>query len=150
MANVAAKVTMRMWVSFLPDRMKAASQAGFTLLEVLVVLVIISMAVAVIGPRLQNTYDSVTRSGERADVIRQLERLPLIAREKRGMQLEPGSSALDELLDLPEGWRVTTGQALHIEASGACHRTSVQLRRDGDPEFQNVTLAEPDCHVEEQ
>lgn len=140
---------MRTWASCRPDPVGPGRAAGFTLLEVLVVLVIIAMAVAVVGPRLQNTYDAVTRSGERADVVRQLERLPLIARDKRGLRLAPGSSELDTLLELPEGWRAVPLRELRIEATGACHATRVQLQREGDTGLQQVALLEPDCRVDE-
>ena len=64
---------MRTWASCRPEPVsRQCATAGFTLLEVLVVLVIISMAVAVVAPRLQKTYESVVVSGERADVVRQL------------------------------------------------------------------------------
>ena len=140
---------MRTWASCRPEPVsRQCATAGFTLLEVLVVLVIISMAVAVVAPRLQKTYESVVVSGERADVVRQLQRLPLIARQRRGIDLPPGSRALDELLELPAGWRVSPLQALRIEASGACHASSVQLERDGEPGFQKLSLLEPDCRVD--
>lgn len=140
---------MRTWVSCRPEPAPGdGASAGFTLLEVLVVLVIISMAVAVVAPRLQKTYESVVASGERADVIRQLQRLPLIARQRRGIDLPPGSRELSGLLELPAGWHVSPLQALRIEASGACHASSIQLERDGVPGFQKITLREPDCRAE--
>ena len=120
---------------------------GFTLLEMLVVLVIMGMAVAVISPRLQNAYDAVARSGERADVVRQLQRLPLLARARDGIDLPAGSSKLGELLKLPDGWSAVPERALRIESSGACHASIIGLRHVGDQAPQRVALAEPDCQV---
>lgn len=113
----------------------------------LVVLVIMGMAVAVISPRLQNAYDSVARSGERADVVRQLQRLPLVARDRNGVELAPGSRELDTLLKLPAGWNAVPERALRIESSGACHASIIELRHDGDAAAQRLALAEPDCRV---
>ena len=52
---------MRMWASCRPDQRPArpTPERGFTLLEVLVVLVIISMAVAVVAPRLHTRVEIV-------------------------------------------------------------------------------------------
>lgn len=119
------------------------------MLEVLVVLVIISMAVAVIGPRLQNTYDAVVVSGERKEVVRQLERLPLLARAGQGLDMPAGSDALNQALELPEGWHAYPVQALRVESSGACHSGEVRLQRTGQAAIDQVRLREPDCRVVE-
>lgn len=136
---------MRTSDSCRPDSLRTAR--GFTLLEMLVVLVIMGMAVAVISPRLQNAYDAVVRSGERADVVRQLQRLPLIARERGGIDLPSGSHGLDDLLKLPEGWTAVPERALRIETSGACRASIIELRHAGDAAVQRVALASPDCLV---
>ncbi|MBS0226980.1 MAG: hypothetical protein JSS25_11640 [Proteobacteria bacterium] len=111
------------------------------------VLVIMGMAVAVISPRLQNAYEAVARSGERADVVRQLQRLPLVARDRDGIDLPAGSTELAKMLKLPDGWSVVPEQPLRIESSGLCHAGIVAVHHDGDVAPQRVTLAEPDCQV---
>lgn len=145
MVRAVGKATMRMLDFCRPDH----RAGGFSLLEVLVVLVIISMAIAVIGPRLQKTYDAVVSSGERQDVVRQLERLPLVARSLQGLDLAAGSHKLNEYLVLPGDWHVYPVKSLRIEASGVCHAVSVRLQRQGKSEFEQVALREPDCVVEE-
>ena len=69
---------MRTSGSCLRSRRCAAS--GFSLLEMLVVLALISIMVALVAPRLAGTVRAIATSGERAETARQLERLPLLAR----------------------------------------------------------------------
>lgn len=134
---------MRTWASCHRD----LRAGGFTLLEVLVVLVIISMAVAVIGPRLQKTYDAVVSSGERREVIRQIERLPMLAREKRGLSFVAGSDEMNTTLQLPEGWRVFPVGVLVVESSGACRPAKLRLQKQAEGATELVDLRSPDCRV---
>ena len=123
---------------------------GFTLLELLIVLALVAMVAALAAPRLQQTYDAVSRSGERAEVARQLARLPIIART-RGEAIfidgdaGPGAVGLDAFLDLPDGWTVQAVGALHVEASGVCHPAQVEVASAGMTETWD--LAAPACGV---
>lgn len=121
--------------------------AGFTLLELLIVLALVSLLAAMVAPRLQRTYDAVVRSGDRAEAVRQLERLPLLARD-RGSAIDvpaDDSKMLDGLLALPPGWSARTLEPLHVAASGLCDATRVRVAGGGAAE--TWTLAAPDCGV---
>lgn len=125
----------------------AAPAGGFTLLELLIVLALVSMVAAMVAPRLQRTYDAVARSGERAEAVRRLERLPLLARE-RGAAIDiaaDDAQALTGLLALPEGWTANPLEPLQVEASGVCRETKVRVAGGGGAE--TWTLAAPDCGV---
>lgn len=136
---------MPMWASSRPD----VAAGGFTLLEVLVVLVILSMAVAVIGPRLQKTYDAVVASGEREEVLRQLQRLPAVATAEDGLVAAAGSGALQKRLEMPAGWTVVPIDEIRVESSGACRAARVRIR--APEQFGNapvdVKLLAPHCEV---
>lgn len=128
-------------------RSDAAAPAGFTLLELLIVLALVSMVAAMVAPRLQRTYDAVARSGDRAEAVRQLERLPLLARE-RGTAIDiaaDDAQALAGLLALPQGWTANPVDPLQVEASGLCHPAKVRVAGGGSVE--TWTLAAPDCSV---
>jgi len=122
--------------------------SGFTLLEVLVVLVLIAGAVAIVAPRLEKTYAAIVSSGDRAESIRQVERLPAMVRATgQVLELPAQSDALAGLLTLPEGWRIQTAEPLLIEASGACHGSSISVRPRRADTAETWRLAEPDCRV---
>lgn len=124
-----------------------ARAAGFTLLEILIVLALMSMMAAMVAPRLQRTYDAIVRSGDRAEAIRQLERLPLIARDRSHAIEIPAddAQALPGYLDLPQGWSMRTMEPLRVEASGLCHPARVRVEGGGASEAW--TLSAPDCGV---
>ena len=98
-----------MSVSCPRSRPPAQEARGFTLLELLIVLALVSMVAAMVVPRLQGTYDAVARSGDRAEALRQVERLPLIARDRgRAIVIPAGDpAALAQLLSLPGGWQAS-------------------------------------------
>lgn len=139
---------MPTWASCLrADR--GRPQAGFSLLELLVVLFLISVLASMVAPRLQRTYEAISSSGDRAEVVRSIERLPFIARERpQPLSLGPGDAAgaeLTALLALPEGWTVSPVTALRVEVNGFCHAAT--LRVSGAGTVEDWTLAAPDCGV---
>lgn len=130
-----------------PPTDQATRQRGFTLLELLIVLALVAMMAAMVAPRLQGTYDAVARSGERAEARRQLENLPLRARDA-GRAIEVPAedpAALARELQLPGGWRMQALAPLRIEANGICHGGQVAVQAPGLAE--TWTLAAPDCGV---
>jgi len=122
---------------------------GFTLLELLVVLGLIAMMAALVAPRLQQTYDAIARSGERAEAVRQLELLPLRARSTgRAIVVDADDPAmLGQYLELPEGWTASALQPLRVDASGVCH--SAQVRVTGGGAAETWTLRAPDCGIDD-
>lgn len=126
-------------------RVDPARRAGFSLLEMLVVLALISIMAALAAPRLAETVRAIGSSGDRAEVQRQLEDLPLRARLQSGAIRLPPESAMGTMLDLPEGWSVSTVTALHVRDNGVCDPATVRVRGAGTEE--RWELAMPDCRV---
>lgn len=125
----------------------AIASAGFSLLEMLVVLVLVAAMAAMVAPRLQATYSALVRSGERAEVGRQLARLPGLARDA-GQPIEIAQDdvrAVGELLALPEGWRVRPMAPVRVAASGVCHEAQVQIEVDG--QIETAWLSPPACEL---
>lgn len=110
------------------------------------VLTLLGLMAALVGPPLQRTYDSVVGSGERDEVRRQIESLPLKVRQTGTLiDLPAGSDGLQALLDLPEGWQIETAQPLRIELSGVCRPGQLIVRGRGQQ--WRFELSSPYCQV---
>lgn len=122
--------------------------SGFSLLELLVVLALISVMTALVVPRLQGTVDAIAISGERAEVTRQLERLPLIARQLgRPIAIGVGQEVASAVtLALPAGWKVQPLTAWSVAGNGVC--TAARLRVEGRQSVEEWAVATPDCKVD--
>jgi len=100
--------------------------AGFTLLEMMVVMAIIALAMGIVLPRLATMADSFGAASERETVIESVASLGLLARA-RGRALR--FTGQPELLpgEMPEGWRVVPDQPIIFHASGACDGGQVRV-----------------------
>lgn len=138
---------MRMSASCRRSNAWPRATRGFTLLELLIVLGLIAMMAALVAPRLHKTYQAIVSSGDRAETARQLERLPLIARDLgRAIEIEEDDGAeLARYLALPDGWSVRALDPVRVEASGLCNATRVRVQGAGSTE--TWTLVAPDCGV---
>jgi len=107
------------------------SQRGFTLLEILVVMVVMAGLVAVAGPRLNTLYSSVQGAAERDDVVDQVRGLAQQARRK-GQAIEFSGWPAEEFpadLQIPEQWEIHVDSPIQFQASGACLGGVIRLRR---------------------
>lgn len=127
--------------------MGARPYHAFTLLELLIVLALIGLVAAIVVPGLARTYEAIVGSGERADVVRALERLPLRVRASgRDLALDAGDTEhFDPLLELPDGWRVKLSGPLQVARSGLCTPSKVIVTGRGNTETWVLTA--PSCGV---
>jgi type II secretory pathway pseudopilin PulG len=121
----------------LPPRM-----AGYTLMELLVILALIGLLASVTLPRLHSGYQSAQRAFEREDVAAQLAALGYrAARERREISLEDAPA--QGLLQLPEGWRLTPEAPVIYRANGTCAGGTVSVRIE--ERYQTWKLEPPWC-----
>ncbi len=124
---------------------RGAAQRGFSLLELLVVLVLTSMTVALVAPRLAQTVAAIGRSGDRAEVVRQLQGLPMQARQQASAILMPEQADLSAMLELPQGWSVIALTPLRVRENGICDAADVQVKEGNMVEKWHMEM--PDCTV---
>ena len=117
--------------------------AGYTLLEMVVVLAILGLATAMVAPATFRTIQSWRDADEVAKVLGDLAALSALARhEGREIRLAsdpvpgrvppagampPSESEPASPLTLPEGWRLSMDEPLVIRANGACRGTEGTL-----------------------
>lgn len=118
-----------------PRRARAV-RAGFTLLEMLVVLALIALIGAMVLPALSSAVERARARAFERDLRATIEGLPLRAFH-RGERLEVDALALLAALppDQPAGYRVSLSQPLRYGADGVAAGAELQLiRRDGRSE----------------
>lgn len=137
---------MRMWAFCQQDSKRERAMQGFSLLELLVVLALMSAVTALVVPRLATTVDAIQRSGERAEAVRQLERLPLLVRRTgTELRVERNQRLAVEGMELPQGWTLQTLERLQVAGNGYCHPSLLEVLTPAGVE--RWTLAAPDCRV---
>ena len=121
---------------------------GFTLLELLIVLLILALLTGLVMPRLSNLYDSFRFAHERDDVLAQLGGLGYAAyREGRAFDLAEYPVMTTQVapvpLEFPDGWSLRADPPVRYRANGTCGGGEVTLFHT-DQQFQ-VQLMPPFC-----
>jgi len=131
-----------------PTESAAPRMRGFSLLEMLVVLVLLGLAAGLVAPSLSRTADRVQAAGDRDDVLRRVQGLPVIARQAgRPLRWEAGSLIERPGLAWPSGWRVVALTPLELAANGWCG--GAQLQAQGPGLAIRLEALAPDCRVVE-
>ncbi len=129
------------------SKRRAATWAGFTLLELLVVLAIVGIMVALVAPRLVGTVDAIQVSGDRAEVARQIADLPVMARlSGAGVRLSKDAD-LAGFMVLPKGWSAHLLAPLDVSALGVCGASVVRVA--GPRGVEDWQIRAPDCGIQQ-
>lgn len=128
---------------------RGRAQAGFTLLEMLVVMAIIGLAAATVVPALARVVAAVRHDSEAQDIVDQLGQLAFRAYSSgKAIVLSEAAqkSARPAIVEVPSGWVLSIAQPIHFNAMGLCDGGNVAIvAPDGD--VTSLRLAAPDCAI---
>ena len=137
---------------------------GFTLLEMIVVLVLLASIAAVAAPNLGRLHEGLAGKTERDRILERFAGLGLLAlRQGRPCVVSaaggespgpwdaaarpPAHGADACALDLPEGWEARLDRPLVVRANGVCLGARLTLLRRGVVDAR-LDLEPPYCRVE--
>lgn len=105
-------------------------QKGFTLLEVLIVLLLISFIAGLVAPSLPKLYDRLKFNLEKKEVLRELQSMGYKAYLKgQGYRFKGQDSEndADTFLQIPAGWSVIAENEIELKANGICLGGNIQI-----------------------
>ena len=137
-------------------RRASAQPTGFTLIEVIVVLVILGLLAGLVLPNMPGLFESATRATERDRILDQFAALGAEAlRQGRDFAVlgtdpdfDPSAYADFEPYPfvVPDGWEVLVEEPILVRANGVCLGGRVTLRHAEAPPTE-LELVPPLCSV---
>jgi prepilin-type N-terminal cleavage/methylation domain-containing protein len=130
---------------------RARRKAGYTLLEMLIVLAIMALAVAIVAPRGEAMLDQMTAHAVFFDFQRQVSDLRREAYASqtpatiRGADDPDPTLAAARVIELRSGWSYRLTQPIAISAGGACAGGAVEMLKYGRP-VMRLAMADRACH----
>jgi prepilin-type N-terminal cleavage/methylation domain-containing protein len=130
---------------------RARRKAGYTLLEMLIVLAVMALAVAIVAPRGEAMLDQMTAHAVFFDFQRQVSDLRREAYASqtptslRGADDRDPSLAAARVIQLRSGWSYRLTQPIAISAGGACAGGAVEVLKYGLP-VMRLAMADRACH----
>ncbi len=126
--------------------MSRSVSSGFTLFEILVVLVLLALVTGATLTQLDKMYQSYELGTQRDDVVRTLSQLGLHALQKgRPFTLEGEYTEENKDLALPQGWSVVVEEPIEYTFRGICRGGELTLVY-GEREYKYV-LYPPLCRL---
>ncbi len=121
-----------------PLRKRPDNAAGFSLLELVVVLAIMAIMMSLVGTRMVNTIESARfiRTAEaavadilivRADAMMSAEARAFVTHSTKGKDISARRLETIRRFDVPEDWTVE-GDIIDISASGVCSGGYISMR----------------------
>ncbi len=124
--------------------------SGFTLLEILLVLLLLGLVSSLIVPRVGVIYDNLVLRGEREELLRAVQALPVDALTRRSDIVAGFVEATGaQLLSVPDGWDITFSENLVFKANGFCTGGAVRLTHSSERVWR-YRLPAPYCEPELQ
>lgn len=101
-------------------------QRGYTLLEILVVILLIGLVASLVLPNLNKLYERGLAAYERNNLLRSLSAVSyLVYRQKKTTQLGTRPSSAEttpepSLIELPQGWEIAAEEPIVYLDNGVC------------------------------
>ncbi len=131
---------MLMWVTWKSDSL-SRSQHGFTLLELLVVIVLLGLVAGIVAPRFIEMGGRLSQKNNLLEVRQRVNGLPILAlRGGQSLRIDSNGSPLT----LPDGWRVTSSQPVLYQSNGSCLGGVIEVW-NGSLREARITLQPPLC-----
>jgi general secretion pathway protein G len=119
---------------------------GFTLLELMVVLVLMGLLASVVLPRMSKVYDRTQAAFELEDIRLSLARIPLqafTANVRYELTSLPSDTNQSLKVSLPDGWTVKAASPIVYQSNGICLGGNL-VAAYGDVKYEFVLLP-PNC-----
>ena len=129
----------------------ARLKAGFSLMEMLIVLAIMAIAIALVMPRGQAMLDGMTAHAVFFDFQRQMldvrreayaTQTPTTVRSSNDS--DPGDAA-DRVIPLRSQWSYHLERPITVSAGGVCTQAAVEVRKSGRT-IMRLTTSDQACH----
>jgi prepilin-type N-terminal cleavage/methylation domain-containing protein len=131
--------------------MAARLKAGFSLMEMLIVLAIMAIAIALVMPRGQAMLDGMTAHAVFFDFQRQMLDLRREAyatqtptKVKSSDDTDPADAA-DSVIPLRSQWSYRLERPITVSAGGVCTAAAVEVLKAGRP-VMHLTMGDAACH----
>ena len=119
--------------------------AGYTLLELLIVMSLVSVVTAVTFPGLQRLYESVNNQVELEELTIEINGLGRKSYESSSaFVLTPKSD-----LNLPDGWRLEIAKPIRYSQTGFCSGGTISLINDDELQLRQ-RLTPPYCQIRDE
>jgi len=132
-------------LAFSPTRDRRAS-SGYSLVEVIMVLVLLSLVTSAVIPSLSSTLDRFQLRSNQDEVLIQLSGLGYLAYQKQQAIVLHPEDDLGDVFELPEGWDIVIDAPISYEANGFCLGGTITLLYQQQTE--KFLLIAPFCRPE--
>ena len=120
---------------------------GFSLIELSVVLLLVSLATAMVLPNLAGTYSSIQARSEFDQALLKLSSLGYLAYSKGESLIIEQEVTARSILNLDDGWQVDVVDPISVNAHGVCLGGTLRLVRGTYERL--VRLVPPYCFLED-
>ena len=132
-------------LAFFPTHSPRAS-SGYSLVEVIVVLVLLSLVTSLVIPNIFSTLDRFRFRSNQDEVLIQLSGLGYLAYQKQQTIVLYPDDDLSDVLELPEGWAIELEGPIRYQANGICLGGTITLVYE--QETEDFLLTAPFCRPE--